>query len=63
MGTDEWIKSRGCREQEKSEALQEQNAEKEKLRMGGQRRGKNYLESIFKEPRRRENMEEKILAE
>lgn len=40
MGMDEWIKLRGCREHDRSEALQERNAEKEKLRMGGKRRGK-----------------------
>lgn len=40
MGMDEWMKPRGRRKQQRGEALQEWNAEKEKLRMDGQRSGK-----------------------
>lgn len=40
MGMGRWIKPRGCREQQRREVLQEWNAEKEKLRMDCQRRGK-----------------------
>lgn len=55
MDMDEWITLRGCREQDRSEVLQEWNAEKEKQNGWPEKR-----KTILKEPRRRENMQEKM---